>query len=56
MDASDRLALQFMRQLSVEINRGTDSILVKSFADNFDRTAISRSLDLFFWSVVAGTQ
>ncbi|WP_299675823.1 transporter substrate-binding domain-containing protein [uncultured Roseobacter sp.] len=54
MDHTDRLALAFLRQLSIEINKGHNSILVRSFADNFDRTKISRSLDLFFWSVVAG--
>ena len=54
MDRSDRLALAFLRQLSIEIHSGRNSVLVRSFTDNFDRANISRSLDLFFWSVVAG--
>lgn len=50
----DRLVVAFLRQLSVEIHKGTQSLLVRSFADNFERRNISRSLDLFFWSIVAG--
>ncbi|MBR9837867.1 MAG: amino acid ABC transporter substrate-binding protein [Rhodobacteraceae bacterium] len=56
MDRSDRLALAFLRQLSIEIHKGYDSILVRSFADNFDRARISQSLDIFLWSVVAGAE
>ena len=56
MNQSDRLAQAFLRQLSVEIHKGTDSALVRSFSDNFDRSRISRSLDLFFWSIVAGSE
>lgn len=51
---SDALAIAFLRQLSIEVHKGTQSVLVDSFVDNFDRTKISRSLDLFFWSVVSG--
>ncbi len=52
-DAGDRLALAFLRQLSIEIHQGSDSVLVRSFSDNFTPSEISRSLDLFLWSVVA---
>ncbi len=54
MNSSDQLALAFLRQLTIEIHKGHDSILVRSFSDNFDRNKISRSLDLFLWNLVAG--
>lgn len=54
MDTSDQLALAFLQQLSIAIHKGHDSILVRSFSDNFDRQKISRSLDLFLWNLVAG--
>lgn len=56
MTTADKLALSFLRQMPIEIHKGQDSILVRSFVDNFDREKISRSLDLFFWSLVAGTK
>ncbi|MEO0439125.1 MAG: hypothetical protein AAF098_19785 [Pseudomonadota bacterium] len=51
----DRLTLAFLRQLSIEIHKGSDSILVRSFVDFFDRDRISQSLDLFYWSLVSGS-
>lgn len=48
MTTADKLALSFLRQMSIEIHKGQDSILVRSFVDNFDRGKISRSFDLFF--------
>ncbi|WP_425090756.1 hypothetical protein [Tropicimonas sp. S265A] len=56
MTETDRLVLSFLRQLSIEIHKGEDSVLVRSFIDNFKRSEISRSLDVFFWSVVAGSK
>lgn len=56
MTTADKLALSFLRQMSIEIHKGQDSILVRSFVDNFDRGKISRSPDLFFWSLVAETK
>ncbi len=54
MTETDQLALAFLRQLSIDIHKGQDSLLVRSFSDNFDRQKISRSLDLFLWNIVAG--
>ncbi len=54
MDDADQLALAFLQQLTIDIHKGQDSILVRSFSDNFDRQKISRSLDLFLWNLVAG--
>jgi ABC-type amino acid transport substrate-binding protein len=51
---ADRLAIAFLRQLSIEIHQGHESVLIASFRDNFDASKVSRTLDQFFWNVVAG--
>lgn len=54
MDDTDRLAIAFLRQLSIEIHKGRDSALISSFRNNFEVAKVSRTLDLFYWNVIAG--
>lgn len=50
----NRMVRKFMRQLSIEIHKGYESVLVKSFRKNLDAAKISNSLDQFFWNVISG--
>lgn len=51
---ADKVTLAFLRQLSIEIHKGRESVLVSSFRNNFDVEKLSHTLDLFFWNVIAG--
>lgn len=48
----DRLAILFLKHLSIEIHKGKNSVLVNAIKNNFRGGKISPSLDVFIWNVV----